>query len=120
MFLFQKQAPCFISYSWKNSKQAVSKGTKTEESALGWGDPREIKRFLEEHDFPCWIDIEQAGKQGLYKDIAEGLKNAKVVVCCVSEEVLCLSLLTRSRVCLVIYFLLESLESMHFPVMLIK
>ena len=35
----------------------------------------------------CWVDIEQTGKEGLFKDIAEGLKNAKVVIACVSDEV---------------------------------
>ena len=85
---FQLKTRCFISYCWKNSRLAATRGTKTEESALGWGDPREIKNYLEEHGIPCWLDVEQMGKQGLYKDIAEGLKNAKVVVCCVSEEVL--------------------------------
>jgi hypothetical protein len=29
--------------------------------ALGYGDPRELKSFLEEHGVRCWIDVERVG-----------------------------------------------------------
>ena len=53
--------PCFISYCWKNSARAVSKGSRTVEGAAGFGDPRDIKDHLEAKGIHCWIDIERVG-----------------------------------------------------------
>ena len=79
---------CFVSYCWSNSREAIKKGSKNVENALGWGDPREIKHIIEERTkVKCWLDIEQAGKEGLFKDINDGLKDAKIVIACVSDEV---------------------------------
>jgi hypothetical protein len=33
-----------------------------------------------------WLDVEKLGQQGLYADIADGLKNSKSVVAFISEE----------------------------------
>jgi hypothetical protein len=33
-----------------------------------------------------WLDINELGRQGLYADIAEGLKNCKLVVTFISDE----------------------------------
>lgn len=54
---------CFISYCWSNSHDAIAKGSKMVEGALGWekGDPRKVKAFLEEKGIKCWIDVEQVG-----------------------------------------------------------
>ncbi|XP_059176566.1 uncharacterized protein LOC131956160 [Physella acuta] len=78
--------PCFISYSWLNSAQAVAKGSRKEEGAIGYGDPREIKSFLEQNGIKCWIDVERVGAHGLFEDIGEGLINCQVVVVCISDE----------------------------------
>ncbi|KAH3812974.1 hypothetical protein DPMN_141417, partial [Dreissena polymorpha] len=77
---------CFFSYTWVNSQVAVNLGTREIKSALGYGDPREIKKYLEGQGIKCWIDVERVGQNGLFDDIAEGLLNAKVVVVCVSDE----------------------------------
>jgi hypothetical protein len=54
---------CFLSYCWTNSKDAADKGSHCPPEALGWGDPRQIKKYLQEHGVTCWLDIEQAGLQ---------------------------------------------------------
>ncbi|KAL4228297.1 hypothetical protein ACF0H5_013728 [Mactra antiquata] len=77
---------CFFSYTWVNSSQAVNLGTRAVSGALGSGDPREIKQYLEDNGIKCWIDVERVGKNGLFDDIAEGLLSARVVIVCVSDE----------------------------------
>ncbi|CAL1544121.1 unnamed protein product, partial [Lymnaea stagnalis] len=77
---------CFISYCWANSKTAVDLGSATKEGALGWGDPRKIKELLQSKGISCWLDVEQMGQEGFFEDIAEGLRKAKVMVACVSDE----------------------------------
>ncbi|CAG5127749.1 unnamed protein product, partial [Candidula unifasciata] len=67
---------CFISYSWANSKTG----------AIGWGDPRKIKEFLQSKGVNCWLDVEQMGQEGFFEDIADGLRKAKVMIACVSDE----------------------------------
>ena len=52
----------FISYCWVNSKDAVDKGTAKKQKALGWGDPRKIKEFLQKNGVSCWLDTEQMGQ----------------------------------------------------------
>ena len=78
---------CFISYCWSNSREAVNQGSRKVTGALGWGDPRDIKRTLEKQGVSCWMDIERVGQGGLFEDIAEGLRHAKVMLACVSDEV---------------------------------
>ena len=79
---------CFISYCWQNSHDAVSKGTKQQPGSLGWMDPRILKGMLEEEGVTCWLDTEQVGQgEGLFTDIADGLKHAKMVLVCASDEV---------------------------------
>ena len=41
-------------------------------------DPRELKTTLENNGLSSWIDIERLGQGGLFEDIVDGLKNAKV------------------------------------------
>nr|XP_022323918.1 uncharacterized protein LOC111124909 isoform X4 [Crassostrea virginica] len=76
----------FISYCWQNSQDAVNNGTQARHGALGYGDPRKIKEYLEKKGLSCWLDIEQMGKYGLYQEIAIGLQNCKVCVAFVSDE----------------------------------
>ncbi|KAL3867198.1 hypothetical protein ACJMK2_044420, partial [Sinanodonta woodiana] len=79
-------APCFLSYTWVNSKTAVDLGTRYIPNAIGWGDPRELKMYLEKNGIRCWIDVERVGQKGLFEDIAGGLLNARVAVVCISDE----------------------------------
>ena len=78
---------CFISYCWSNSKDAIDKGSRHIEGAIDGADPRHLKTYLEKEGVECWMDIEQVGRNGLFKDITDGLKKAKVVVACISNEV---------------------------------
>jgi hypothetical protein len=43
-------------------------------------------RRLESLNYKVWLDVVQLGRQGLYADIAEGLKNSKLVITFISEE----------------------------------
>jgi hypothetical protein len=70
-----KDAPqCFISYCRANSQDAVAKGTPLKnKDAIGWGDPRGLKTFLEKEGYTVWIDFEQVGgKKNLFEDIVDG------------------------------------------------
>ncbi|XP_050400370.2 uncharacterized protein LOC126817438 [Patella vulgata] len=78
--------PCFVSYCWQNSQEAINKGSRVIQGAIGAADPRDIKVYLEKNNIKCWIDVERAGNNGLFDDIAEGLINADVMVACVSDE----------------------------------
>ncbi|XP_060074414.1 uncharacterized protein LOC132554131, partial [Ylistrum balloti] len=79
--------PCFISYSWVNSRTAVDSGTKELSGAIGPGDPRELKKYLEEHGVGCWIDVEQVNvNDQLFSRIAKGMSEARIMVACVSDE----------------------------------
>ncbi|XP_052759659.1 uncharacterized protein LOC128202664 [Mya arenaria] len=86
----KKTSPkCFISYCWSNSHDAVLvKKSKQIEGALGWekSDPRVVKSFLENQGVSCWLDVEQTGGVGLFHSIAEGLKDAEVMVAFVSDQ----------------------------------
>jgi hypothetical protein len=55
----------FLSYAWVNSGSAVADGdARLKEGALGHGDPRLMKRHLEEAGFRVWLDVEQVGRVG--------------------------------------------------------
>ncbi|XP_025083170.1 uncharacterized protein LOC112557488 isoform X2 [Pomacea canaliculata] len=82
----QAYPQCFISYCWANSLTAVQTGSSSTSKALGWGDPRKLKKFLEDNGVTCWIDTEQMGQEGFFEDIAEGLRKANVMIACVSNE----------------------------------
>ncbi len=77
----------FLSYCRVNSQDAIDKGTPLKPGALGWGDPRAVKAHLEKLGYSVWVDFEQTGKKKtLFEDIVEGIRNAKLVVACVSNE----------------------------------
>ncbi|XP_060066669.1 uncharacterized protein LOC132546957 [Ylistrum balloti] len=78
---------CFISYSWVNSQTAVSMGSKFIPGAVGKGDPRKIKSYLDSRGICCWLDVEQVNvNDQLFARIAKGLSEARVMVACVSDE----------------------------------
>ncbi|XP_077989757.1 uncharacterized protein LOC144444214 [Glandiceps talaboti] len=78
---------CFVSYCWHNSRKAVDlKQVPENPQALGKGDPRALKEYLEENGISCWMDVDNVGRSGLFEDIAEGLKHADLMVACLSDE----------------------------------
>ena len=66
-FYFQlvgQKSDVFVSYCWVNSKISADKGhSRPKLGQVGWGDPRYIKQFLEEHDISCWLDVERTGQE---------------------------------------------------------
>lgn len=53
----------FLSYAWVNSDLAVQKGhARAKEGAVGKGDPRLIKEYLQKQGLSVWLDIEQVGR----------------------------------------------------------
>ncbi|XP_071167671.1 uncharacterized protein [Mytilus edulis] len=81
--------PCFISYCWKNSKEAVELGTKSEPQAYSYTpDPRDMASFLTASGVPCWLDTKRIGfgMSGLLDDIAKGLLNSQMMIAFVSDD----------------------------------
>lgn len=79
---------CFLSYCRLNSRDAVDKGAPLKNpDALGWADPRSLKKHLEKIGYSVWIDTEQVGaKKTIFDDIVEGIRNASVFIACISNE----------------------------------
>lgn len=103
---------CFISYCWYNSKKAMAKSSNQNKmSGIGKIDPRDLKDKLEKMGIKCWMDVEQVGQTGLYQDIAKGLRKAKVMICCISDEYVV------SKNC-IMEFRFATL-SLHLPVILV-
>jgi len=71
----------FISYCWKNSKQA-------DISCVGKTDPRVLSKALEDiMKEKCWLDIDVAnGGHPLFDAIAMGIYQAEVFIVCISDE----------------------------------
>ncbi|CAH1800343.1 unnamed protein product [Owenia fusiformis] len=82
----KSNTPVFISYCWSNSDRAIKEGSRKLEGAIGHGDPRELKEYIESNGIMCWLDKEQVGKNGLMDDIADGIKKAKIFVACMSDQ----------------------------------
>jgi hypothetical protein len=84
----QSAAQIFISYCRTNSHDAIAKGTPLKsKDSLGWSDPRSLATYLTNEGYSCWIDFEQVGsKKTLFEDIVEGIRSAKVMIACVSNE----------------------------------
>jgi len=71
----------FISYCWKNSKQA-------EPLCIGIIDPRDITKRIEQvlHE-KCWLDVDVTNSgHALYEAITIGINQAEVVIICISDE----------------------------------
>ena len=66
----QKKYPkCFVSYCWSNSADAVRKGSRQQAGSLGWGDPREIKKTIEDNGMSCWMDVERVGQVSIVVNV---------------------------------------------------
>ena len=84
------QADIFLSYCWTNSY--IAKEAKQIASYTGnqFADPRRVKDELRKAGFNVWLDIERLrsanASAGMYEQLTNALKDAKVVVPCVSTE----------------------------------
>jgi len=76
----------FISYCWKNSKQALQ--LRQVQSYNGQADPRDIAKQVEQiMEEKCWIDIDVAnGGHALFSAIQIGIDQSEVVVACISDQ----------------------------------
>jgi len=76
----------FISYCWKNSKQAEQ--LQQVMTCVGRTDPRDIAVQLEiRMQEKCWLDVDVAnGGHALFSAIAVGIEQSEVVVACLSDE----------------------------------
>ncbi|XP_064619612.1 uncharacterized protein LOC135483043 [Lineus longissimus] len=77
---------CFFSYCWKNSKRAADMGQRSTSRSVGYGDPIDMKDYLEENGVKSSIDIDRAREGGLLQYISESLRDANIMVACVSDE----------------------------------
>ncbi|KAJ3067867.1 hypothetical protein HDU98_008947 [Podochytrium sp. JEL0797] len=77
----------FVSYSWKNSKEAFRKGEISSLGACGPCDPRELGRQLTSLGHASWLDVDRI-KVGepLFDHLVDGMRPAKLAVICVSNE----------------------------------
>ena len=80
----------FLSYNWKNSFIAKEANQVSEMTGNKFTDPRLIKNEMEKAGFKVWLDTERLQSAnvnaGMYEQLTGALKNAKVVVPCVSSE----------------------------------
>ena len=59
----EKQFDVFLSYNWSNSQTTIDSGyARPSEGSVGFGDPRVIKTFLQQHGISVWIDVDQVGR----------------------------------------------------------
>jgi leucine-rich repeat kinase 2 len=82
-----KEIDVFISYCWKNSHDAVKKGTLRNEKSLSCLDPRELYSLFRENGLNVWLDIHNLKEsRGMFEEMSRGLNKAKVVVACISDD----------------------------------
>lgn len=84
------KADVFLSYNWTNSYLAKEAKQISDIVGQQFSDPRLVKQELEKAGFKVWIDIERlrsanAGA-GMYEQLTNALKDAQVVIPCVSSE----------------------------------
>ena len=49
------QPEVFISYCWKNSREAIANGSTTTELGLGWLDPRKLGDYFKANGITAWV-----------------------------------------------------------------
>ena len=117
----EKQAPpdVFLSYCWRNSFKAEDAKQITSVIRSRYSDPRLLKYMIAQLGYKVWLDIEQLHsantKANLYGQIVEGLKSAKVVIPCISDDY------SKSQNCRMEFqFALKSLQKPVIPLVVGK
>ena len=80
----------FLSYCWNNSQLAEDAKQIDNVNGTIFSDPRLLKTKIAEHGYNVWLDVEQLQsantKAGLFGQIAHGMKAAKLIVPCISDQ----------------------------------
>lgn len=80
----------FLSYCWRNSQKAKEANQVKDVNGSMYSDPRLLKDKISDLGYNVWLDIEQLtsanADAGLFGQITQGLKAAKVVVPCISDD----------------------------------
>ncbi|XP_047126629.1 uncharacterized protein LOC124807920 [Hydra vulgaris] len=109
----------FISYCWKNSYKAEEIKQIEQSNGSKFADPRLLKDMIKQLGYKVWIDIEQLSSanadSGLFGQITDGIKSAKVVIPCISDDY------SKSANCRMEFqFALKSLNKTIIPVVVGK
>jgi hypothetical protein len=67
--IFPASKHAMISYQWADQELVVA-----------------ARKALTQHGVPCWMDIDGGMKQDIYESMADGVSNASVVVCFMSQK----------------------------------
>ncbi|KAI8839364.1 hypothetical protein BJ741DRAFT_91739 [Chytriomyces cf. hyalinus JEL632] len=77
----------FVSYSWKNSREAFENGQTQSDEGCGSCDPRLLARKLTGIGHVTWLDSDRLdGGEPLYQTLVNAITPAKFIVVCVSDE----------------------------------
>ncbi|KAJ3030994.1 UNVERIFIED_CONTAM: hypothetical protein HDU68_007028 [Siphonaria sp. JEL0065] len=77
----------YMSYCWKNSREAYQKGSIHSLSACGPCDPRELARKLTSFGHVTWLDVDRLRPDELdFDHLTEAMKPSNLAVICVSNE----------------------------------
>ena len=80
----------FVSYCWSNSFKALQAQHIAKCVGHEFSDPRLIEKLLTDMGYNCWIDIDRlqsrSNDAGMYEQLTKALRDAKVVLPCVSAE----------------------------------
>ena len=109
----------FLSYCWKNSYRAEDAKQMSNINGSRYSDPRLFKDMITNLGYNVWLDIEQLHtaktEANLFGQIVEGLKSAKVVVTCISDDY------SQSQNCRMEFqFALKSLQKPVIPLVVGK
>ena len=109
----------FLSYCWKNSFKAEELKQVDQANGSKFADPRLLKEMITQLGYKVWLDIEQLSSanadSGLFGQITEGIKSAKVVIPCISDDY------SKSANCRMEFqFALKSLNKPIIPVVVGK
>ncbi|KAJ3015686.1 UNVERIFIED_CONTAM: Leucine-rich repeat serine/threonine-protein kinase 2 [Siphonaria sp. JEL0065] len=77
----------FMSYCWKNSRDAYKQHQITTDEGCGSCDPRDLARKLTAAGYSTWLDVDRLeGGEPLYEHLVDAIKPSKFAVICVSSE----------------------------------
>jgi len=77
----------FVSYCWKNSKEAMMMGQVDNTPSVGACDPREVARYLTSNGYVSWLDADRLGSgEPLFANLVDAIRPSKLAIICVSDD----------------------------------